>query len=285
MSLDTGTDRLFLAHMDANQLVVVDVRGRTVVGVVGGIPRVAGVWASPELERVYAGATAHGEIVAVDARTLAVWARTTGAGYPVAVTYAPNPRRLVVADGEGSGVVIIDVFTNQVVTRVPLGGTVAGAAYDPVSACVLVTVGAELVAVDPETDSVAVRIALPGIVGAHAVAIDAARRVAFVTGQANARVGVVDLTTARLTSTVPVGRGPDGVTVDPGWGRVYVGSETGTLSVFSELAGGPAITLVHEGDVIIPHAHTLLADPRTHLLYLPLEDGPRLRITAPRPPG
>jgi DNA-binding beta-propeller fold protein YncE len=257
MSLDTGTDRLFLAHMDANQLVVVDVRGRTVVGTIDGVGRVAGVWASPELERVYAGATAHGEIVVVDARTLAVWARAGGVGYPVAVTYAPNPRRLVVVDGEGSGVVIVDVFTNQVVTRIPLGGTVAGATYDPVSACVLVTVGAELVVVDPETDSIAARIALPGIIGAHGVAVDAGRRLAFVSGQANARVAVVDLTAGRLTSTV---------------------------SVFSELAGDP-ITLVHEGDVILPHAHTLLADPRTHLLYVPLEDGPRLRITAPRPPG
>ncbi|HWZ58491.1 MAG TPA: hypothetical protein VNW46_05885, partial [Gemmatimonadaceae bacterium] len=187
MSLDTATDRLFLAHMDANQLIAVDVRTRTVAGTIDGVQRVSGVLASPELERVYAGATGHGEIIVVDARTLAVLARTSDVGYPIAVTYAPNPRRLFVADGQGSGVVVLDVFTNQILTRIPLGGSVAGAAYDPVSACVLIAVGAELAVIDPETDSVAARIALPGVIGAHAIALDPARRLAFVSSQANAR--------------------------------------------------------------------------------------------------
>jgi DNA-binding beta-propeller fold protein YncE len=288
MSLDTATDRLFLAHMDANQLIAVDVRTRAVAGTIDGVQRVSGVLASPELERVYAGATGHGEIIVIDARTLAVLARTSDVGYPVAVTYAPNPRRLFVADGQGSGVVVIDVFTNQILTRIPLGGSVAGAAYDPVSACVLIAVGADLAVIDPETDSVAARIPLPGVIGAHAIVLDPARRLAFVSSQANARVAVVDLTAGRLTSTVPVGRGPDALAVDPAWGRLYVGSETGTVSIYSELSGaGDAITLVHEGDVILPHAHTLTVDPRTHLLYLALEDvggHPLLRITAPRPP-
>jgi DNA-binding beta-propeller fold protein YncE len=287
MGLDTASDRLFLAHSDANQLVVFDVHTRTVVGTIDGVQRAIGVLASPELERVYAGATGHNEIIVVDARTLAPLARIADAGYPVAVTYAPNPRRLFVADGEGSSAVVIDVFANQILTRIPLAGSVAGATYDPVSACVLITVGADLVVLDPETDSVAARIALPGVVGAHAVAVDPARRLAFVSSQANGKVAVVDLTTGRLTSTVTVGRGPDGLAVDPGWGRLYVGSETGTVSVFTEVPGDP-ITLVHDGDVIIPHGHTLTVDPRTHLLYLPREDvggHPGLLITAPKAPG
>jgi DNA-binding beta-propeller fold protein YncE len=283
MSLDTASDRLFLAHSDANQLVVFDVRTRTI----DGVQRPIGMLASPELERIYAGATGHNEIIVVDARTLATLAQIPDAGYPIAVAYAPNPRRLFVADGEGSGAIVIDVFANRILTRIPLAGSVAGAAYDPVSACVLITVGADLVVVDPETDSVAARIPLPGVVGAHAVAVDPARRLAFVSSQANAKVAVVDLTAGRLTSTVAVGRGPDGLAVDPAWGRLYVGSETGTVSVFTEAPGDP-ITLVHDGDVIIPHGHTLTVDPRTHLLYLPREDvggHPGLLITAPKAPG
>jgi DNA-binding beta-propeller fold protein YncE len=287
MSLDTGTNRLFLAHSDANQVIAVDVHTNTVVGTVDNIQRVIGLWASPELNRVYAGGTAHGEIVVVDGRTLAELARTGGVGYPVAVTYAPNPRRLFIANGEGTSIAVLDVFSNQLAGEIPLGASAAGAAYDPVSACMLFTVGAELVVVDPETDSVAARIALPGVLGAHAIAIDAARRVAFVSSQANAKVAIIDLTAGRLTGTVTVGRAPDGLAFDPAWGRLYVGSETGTVSVFTEIPGA-TITLAHEGDVIIAHGHTLAVDPRTHLLYLALEEvggHPRLLITAPRPPG
>jgi DNA-binding beta-propeller fold protein YncE len=285
VSLDTGTNRLFLAHADANQLVVVDVQNRVVVGTINDVQRPVGLIASPELERVYAGATGHGEIVVVAARSLDIVSRIPDAGYPVAVAYAPNPRRLYIANGRGSGVIVVDVFDNKVLTRIPLDGSVEGAAYDPVSACMLIAVGAELAVINPETDSVAMRIPLPGVVAAHAIAVDPTRHLAFVTSQANAQVAVVDLTAGRVTTTVTAGRGPDGVAVDPAWGRVYVGSETGTISVFTVLPDG---TLAHDGDVIIPNAHTLTVDPRTHLLYVPRENvggHPRLLVVAPAPPG
>ena len=75
VSFDTGSNRLFLAHADANQLVVVDAQNRAVVGTVNDVQRPIGLIASPELERVYAGGTGHGEIVVVAARTLDVIAR------------------------------------------------------------------------------------------------------------------------------------------------------------------------------------------------------------------
>jgi hypothetical protein len=43
-------------------------------------------------------------------------------------------------------------------------------------------------------------------------------------------------------------------------------------------------TLVDEGHISIPHAHTVCIDPNTHLVYFPLEniDGhPLLRIMEP----
>jgi hypothetical protein len=53
--------------------------------------------------------------------------------------------------------------------------------------------------------------------------------------------------------------------------------------VFNERQG----KLVLDGDLSMPHAHTVSVDPRTHLVYLPLQniDGrPLLRIMAARRP-
>jgi DNA-binding beta-propeller fold protein YncE len=290
MTLDTATNRLFLAHTDADQLVAVDIRANAVVGVVNDIQRVHGVLVSTEVPRLYAGGTAHDEITVIDPRTLTVLAHADSAGYPVAIAYAPNPRRVIIANGEGTSALVLDPLSNEIIARIPLGASAADVVYDPVSACVLMTAADQLMVLDPETDSIAARITLPGVLGAHAIALDVARRVAFVTSQANAKVAIVDLADDRLTGTMPVGRAPDGLAFDPGWGRLYVGSETGTVSTFTEIptSGAGAVILAHEGDVIIPHGHTLAVDPRTHRLYLPLEnDGgrPRLLITAPRPPG
>jgi hypothetical protein len=48
-SLDTSQGRLYIAHMNANQLVVFDTKKRLVVANLDGFPSVHGVWAVPEL--------------------------------------------------------------------------------------------------------------------------------------------------------------------------------------------------------------------------------------------
>ena len=89
----------------------------------------------------------------------------------------------------------------------------------------------------------------------------------------------VDLTSMRVLGTERVGDGPDVLAFDPEWHRLYVAAESGVVSVFTERETG----LAHDGDVTMPHAHTVSADPRTHLLYFPLQDvagRPVLRIMA-----
>ena len=48
-SLDTTTGRLYIAHMNADPLVVFDTSSRKVVANLDGFARVHGVWAVPEL--------------------------------------------------------------------------------------------------------------------------------------------------------------------------------------------------------------------------------------------
>ena len=53
--------------------------------------------------------------------------------------------------------------------------------------------------------------------------------------------------------------------------------------MFTELGEGLAL----DGAVIMPHAHTVAVDPRTHLVYFPLQnvaDQPVLRIMSGTPP-
>jgi hypothetical protein len=76
------------------------------------------------------------------------------------------------------------------------------------------------------------------------------------------------------------GPSPDVLAWDPGWRRLYVASEGGVLSAFW-LDGA---TLRPTGELRIPHAHTVAVDPRTHRVYLPLQDvnrRPVLRILEP----
>ena len=281
-SLDPTTDRLYIAHMGAGQLVVFDTAAQKVVDTVDGLPTVTGVLAIPELGHVFAAVAGDHQVAVIDDQTLAVVARIGKIGFPDGLAYAPQAKQVFVSDESGGGELVIDADTNEVVTTIDIGGQAGNTHYDPVSGCILVAVHSrnQLVVIDPTADQVVGRYDLDaGCDTPHGFLIDGPARLAFVTCEANAKLLVVDLETMQVTATLLVGDSPDVLAFDPGWRRLYVASESGTVSVFDERDGA----LHPIGALTIPRAHSIAVDPSTHLVYLPLEniDGkPVLRILA-----
>ncbi len=283
-SVDAAAGRLYIAHMNAGRLVVFDLDSGRVVREVPGLPRVTGVLAVPAHHHVYAAAAGAHEVAVVDDRTLAVVARVGGIRFPDGLAYAPGADKVFVSDETGGADAVIDARTFRKRTTIALGGEAGNTHYDPVSHCVLVAVQTrnQLVAIDPVTEQVVARYAVPGVEGPHGFALDESGRRAFVTGEGNAALAVVDLRTMRVVQRLTVGDEPDVLAWDPGWGRLYVASESGVLSSF--WATGD--TLLPLGALRAPYAHTVAVDPRTHRVYLPLEDvggRPVLRVLAPAP--
>src|SRR6267143_439025 len=138
----------------------------------------------------------------------------------------------------------------------------------------------EVVAIDPVTMRIIGRYPVTGVKSPHGIALDLSGRLAFVAGEENHMLAVVDLNTMKVVATHPVGEDPDVLAFDPGLKRLYVSAESGNVFVFRE----DGKTLIHAGDISIPHAHTVCVDPNTHLVYFPLEniDGhPLLRTMEP----
>jgi len=281
-SLDTSQGRLYIAHMNANQLVVFDTRKRAVVANLDGFPSVHGVLAVPELGRVYASVTGEHKVAAVDMATLKTIAKTGPINYPDGIAYAPGCARVFVSDEHGDTDAVIDAKTNTLITSIPLGGGAGNTVYDSGSGHILVAVHEknELVAIDPATAKIVGRYAMTGIESPHGIVLDVTERLAFVAGEENHKLAVVDLTTMKVLAAHPVGKDPDVLAFDPGLKLLYVSAESGSVTVFREQGK----TLVNEGSLFMPHAHTVSADPATHLVYFPLEDidgHPVLRIMEP----
>ena len=286
-SFDPLTGRLYIAHMGAGQLVVFDTATRTVVGTVEGLPTVTGVLVVPELQRVYAAVAGDHQVAVIDASTLRVIARLGRIGFPDGLAFAPETGQVFISDESGGGELVIDTATNTVVTTIDLGGEAGNTHYDAGSGCVVVAVQSQnqLIAIDPANHQVVGRYDLEGdCQSPHGFLIDAPARRAFVTCEDSATLLAVDLTTMRVMATLPVGEGPDVLAFDPGWDRLYVASESGTVSIFDARHA----TLRPVGDYQAPHAHSIAIDPSTHLVYLPLANvngRPVLRIMAPVPPS
>ena len=82
-SIDPASHRLYIAHMDADELLVFDLQTRRVIKQIHA-PGVHGVIAVPALDRVYASATNDHQALTINARTNAVLARAPAGATPTA---------------------------------------------------------------------------------------------------------------------------------------------------------------------------------------------------------
>jgi hypothetical protein len=281
-SIDPVARRLFINHMNAGRLVVFDLDSAKVIGEVPGLDRATGVWAVPAHHMVYVSAAGRHEVVGIDDRTLTISVRVGGVQFPDGIAYAPAEQKVFVSDESGGTDVVIDAKTNTKRSTIDLGGEAGNTHYDSVSHCVLVAVQTrnQLVAIDPATERIVARYDLAGAEHPHGFTLDEAGRLAFISCEGNAELLVVDLRTMKVLSTHPVGDDPDVLAWDAAWRRLYVASESGVVSTF--VVDGE---ILHRGGVVrAPHAHSVAVDPRTHRVYLPLENiegRPLLRVMAP----
>lgn len=284
-SLDLSQHRLYIAHMNADQVVVFDTNARAVVAILNGFPSVHGVLAVPELGRLYASATGEHRVVVVDMATLKTIARVGPVKYPDGLAYAPGARRVYVSDEHGDADAVIDAQANALIATIPLGGGAGNTVYDSGSGHILVAVHGknEVAVIDPASAKIIGRYPTTGIEHPHGIALDLAARLAFVAGEGNSKIAVLDLTNMQVSAVYPVGKGPDVLAFDPDLKLLYVAAESGHVTVLRE--EGKA--LVSQGTFFMSHAHTVSVDPQTHFVYFPLQNEgghPVLRIMAPTVP-
>jgi DNA-binding beta-propeller fold protein YncE len=278
-SVDPASGRIYMNHMNAGRTIVFDADSARVLTEIADVPRATGVWAVPAHHQVYISAAGNHAVAIVDDRTLKITARVDGVRFPDGIAYAPNADKVFVSDESGDADVVIDAKTGNKRSSIALGGEAGNTHYDSVSHCILVAVQTknQLVAIDPISEKIVQRYDLPGSDHPHGFAIDEPGRLAFISCEGNAVLIVLDLRTMKPIQQLKIAQDPDVLAWDPGWRRLYVAAESGVLSVFW-LDGN---TVKAAGEVRASHAHTVSVDPRTHRIYLPLENvngHPVLRI-------
>jgi DNA-binding beta-propeller fold protein YncE len=281
-SLDPASNRLYIAHMDANELLVFDIRRRKIVRTLPA-PGVHGVIAVPQLGLVFASATNARQVLTINAKTNAVIARTSAGQYPDGLAYDPVERHVFVSDESGGVETVLSARGRRIAT-IPLGGDAGNVQYDAGSAHILADVQTrdEVAVIDPKTNRIIRRIPMPGCDNNHGLYVDSTRRLAFIACDQNATLLTLDLRTMTVTGHASVGDVPDVLAFDTSLRRLYVTSESGIVAVFAETAHG--VRKLGQA-FLATEAHTVAVDSRTHLVYFPLQSGstggPQLLIMKP----
>jgi DNA-binding beta-propeller fold protein YncE len=285
-SLDSARGLLFIAHLGASEVVEVDVHANTVVRTIPNLAQVHGVLVVPELHRVFTTATGDNQMVVLDEDSGAVVNRAPTGQYPDGLAYDPKRAAVWTTNETGGSETVIDAGTAAVRGSVDLGGEVGNVAYDPAIDRMLVAVQGrgDLAVIDPATLSVATRIGLPGCDHPHGLALAPAVGAAYVACDGNATLLSVDVAGGRVTSSSPVGDGPDVLAYDAGAHRLYVAAESGVVSVLDERDGKLHVA---GSDHLADGAHVVAVDPATHHSYYPIPSGsgghPALLERAPNP--
>ena len=281
-SIDPTTHTLWISHMDASQLLAFDLSRRKIIRTISA-PGVHGVIVVPQIGRVYASATNARQVLTINARTGAVLARAPAGEYPDGLAYDSAQRHVFVSD-ESGGVETVITASGRRIATIRLGGEAGNVQFDPVTGHILADVQTrtDIAVIDPRTNRIIKRIHVPSCVNDHGLLIDAARRLAFVACDGNARLLTLNLRTMSFTGIFNVGQSPDVLAFDPTKRRLYVSSESGVVAVFAETkrSARPLGT-----SFLATEAHTVAVDPTTHLVYFPLQSGsngePQLLIMRP----
>ncbi|HEX8989176.1 MAG TPA: YncE family protein [Rhodocyclaceae bacterium] len=263
---DPKRQLLFIAHLGAGTVLAFSTAYNKIVAEIPHLSQVHGVLAVPGEGMLYASATGTNEIVAIDEETLKEVARIPGGDYPDGMTYVPGLHKLYVSDERGGTATVIDTRTRRRIATIALGGEAGNSQFDPVSGHVFVNVQTrgKLTEIDPGTDRILARHALAGAQGNHGLLIDPERRLAFVACEGNARLLVVGMANMRVLQSMPVGAGPDVLAFDDRLRMLYVASESGVVSLFSEEGGG--VRKQGEGQ-LARGAHSVAVVPETHRVY------------------
>lgn len=283
-AVDEAGRRLYVANLGNSRIDVFNIDTLESVGAVAGASDVHGVQLAPDLGTLYATATGRKELLAVDASTLKVRWRTGIGAFPDGLAYDPEHQLVAVSNRDDGTETVADAATGAVRRTIGIDKQVGNVAYDRASKTMVVAglPPDRLVTFDAATGRLAERIKLPGCHGAHGVAVEPSGRRAFVGCEKNDKLAIVDLKNHRQLGLRPLGKTPDVLTVDPGLGRLYVAAEDGVVCVF-DISQADSVRRIGQGPVA-PGAHSVAVDPRTHLLFFPLENvggRPVLRVMRP----
>jgi DNA-binding beta-propeller fold protein YncE len=281
-SVDPATNRLWISHMDADQLIALNLATRKIAFTIPA-PGVHGVLAVPAIGRVYASATNDQDVLTIDSHTGKILARAPAGRYPDGLAYDPVERHVFISDESGGAETVIDTAGKRLAT-IPLGGEAGNVQYDPGSGHVLADVQTrnDIAVIDPRTNRIIHRLPVPGCSSDHGLSIDPSRELAFVACDGNATLHTLALRTMRWTGSYPVGDSPDVLAFDNADRRLYVAAESGFVAVFAETRRSVRpLGLAF----LATEAHTVAVDPRTHLVYFPLQSGstgaPQLLVMRP----
>jgi DNA-binding beta-propeller fold protein YncE len=265
LSIDPDARRLYVTH--GTHIVVIDLDSQSVVGDIPDTPGVHGFAIARDLGRGFSSNGGESKVGVVDLKTLKIENRIATQEGPDAILFEPVHKEVYSFNGKAHSATVISATSGEVVATLPLPGKPEFSAVDPKAGRVFVNIEDknEIVAIDSAQHQVVATWPIAPGESASGMAIDTAHHRLFV-GCDNKLMLMVDSTTGKVISSVPVGSGVDANAFDPELQLAFSSNGEGTLTLAHE--DSPQKLTVVQTVQTQKSARTMALDPRTHRVYL-----------------
>ncbi len=265
-SVDSAGQRLYVSH--GTEVVVIDLAKDQVAGVITNTPGVHGLAPAPELGRGFVSCGRENKAAIVDLKTLQILSKVDTGLNPDGMLYEPGQQEAYMFNGRGQSATVIDAKAGKVVATIPLGGkpefaqadSKAGRVYDNLED------KSEVAVIDTKTHTVVTNWPIAPGEEASGMAIDLKNHRLFLGCGGSKAMVMMDSTSGKVITSVPIGQGVDANAFDPGTGFAFASCGDGTTTIAHE--DTPDKLTVVQTLETQRGSRTMTIDPKTHKIYL-----------------
>lgn len=266
--IDQPNHHLFASHGTA--VNVIDLQTDKVIGKIDGMKGVHGIAIVNELNRGFITDGKANVIVVFDIKILKVIKTITITGKgPDGVIYDSFSKKIFAFEGDSNSAAMIDPKTLQQMGTVDVGGAPEFAVSDGKG---LIYNNLEdksrLAVINAKTLKVVKSYPLEPCGGPTGLALDKVNQRLFTVCRENKGMSVIDVTTGKVTQTLPIGAGVDAVIYDAANKLVIVSNGDATASIFKQNSAD-SYTLIQTLTTQY-RAKTMAMDAVNHKIYFPV---------------
>jgi YVTN family beta-propeller protein len=270
VSIDKVNNRLYASH--GTMVNVVDLATEQQIGVIGDMKGVHGIAVANKSNHGFISDGRANAVVAFDLKTFKIIATIpVTANGPDGIIYDPYSDKVFCFNGESNNTVVVDPNTLKQIGAIDLGGgpefAVAdgnGKIYNNLED------KSSLNVIDTKTLKVISNYALAPCGGPTGIAMDGADNRIFTACRQNKGMSVVDATSGKVITTLPIGGGVDAVAYDPETKLIFCSCGDGTTTIIKQQSADDYSVIQ---TLKTPNrAKTMALDTRTHKIYLSVAD-------------
>src|ERR1044072_3562556 len=264
VTIDSAARRLYLSH--GTQVDVIDPDNGKLIGTIADTPGVHAVPIASEFKHGFTSNGRENKVSMFDPTTLQLINKIEVGKGPDGIYYDPGTTRIFINNNGSHDITAIDAKTGQIAGTVNVEGDGESAVVADGVVYVNLEDTNEVIVFDPKSLEVKKRFPMGVARGPTGLAYDAQTKRLFIGCRNEPKMVVMDATSGKVITSLPIGRGVDYAAFDPKAKLVFCSCGEGVLDIFHEKSAdayedaGPVKTQ--------PGARTMAFDLKTKKIFL-----------------